>query len=301
MIRLSIQARQALARLTLPVLIVASLALMLLGRATPLVPERARVSLSDALAPIYAMVDAPLLAVRDGAQSVRDVFSLRGDNDRLRLENGRLRHWYDVAMALDAENASLKASLHWVPDPKLSYVTARVVADAGGVYARSVLLSVGPNSDIRKGQIALDANGLAGRVTEVGVRSARVLLITDLNSRIPVLLEKTRARAILVGGNAPNPRLLYLQDGVHAEEGERVVTSAEANAFPSGLLIGTVHYSASGQLEVTPAANLNRLEMVRIFDYGLDGIVAPEAPGRALVSNPVAVTGRQGSSGQPGD
>ncbi len=280
MIRLSIQARQALARLTLPVLIVFSLALMLLGRATPLVPERARISLSDALAPVFAVVDAPILAARSAARSVRGVFQLESENRRLRLENDRLRHWYDVAMALDAENATLKGNLHWVPDPTLSYVTARVVADAGGVYARSVLLAVGPHSDIRHGEIALDAGGLVGRVTEVGARSARVLLITDMNSRIPVILEKNRARAMLIGANAPSPRLLYAQDGLHPEEGERVVTSAEAGAFPAGLLVGTVHYTASGQIEVTPAADLGRLEIVRIFDYGLGGIVPPEAPGR---------------------
>ena len=283
MISLSIQARQALARLTLPVLILAALALMLLGRATPLVPERARISLSDALAPLYAVVDAPLRAVRTGARAVSETLQLRAENERLRTENERLRHWYDVAMALDAENATLKDNLHWVPDPTLSYVTARVVADAGGVYARSVLLSVGPNSTIRRGEVALDASGLVGRVTEVGARSARVLLITDMNSRIPVLLEKSRARAILAGANAPNPKLIYTQDGVHPEEGERVVTSAEAGAFPAGLLIGTVHYGASDRLEVTPAADLGRLDVVRIFDYGLGGVAPPEAPGRAVV------------------
>lgn len=291
MIRLSIQARQALARLTLPVLIVAALGLMLLGRATPLVPERARITLSDALAPIYALVDAPLRAVRGAARDVRETLSLRSENERLLLENERLRHWYDVAMALDAENATLKDNLHWVPDPKLSFVTARVVADAGGVYARSVLLSVGPNSTIRRGEVALDAAGLAGRVTEVGARSARVLLITDMNSRIPVLLEHTRARAILAGANAPSPRLLYVQDGIHPEEGERVVTSAEAGAFPAGLLIGTVHYGAAGQMEVAPAADLGRLDVVRVFDYGLGGVTPPEAPGRIQSS----VVGRQSS------
>jgi rod shape-determining protein MreC len=284
MIRLSIQARQALARLTLPVLIVASLALILLGRAAPTVGERARTTLSDALAPIYFAVSLPLSAVRSAAADVGQVFSLRRENEGLRQENERLRHWYDVAMALDAENATLKANLHWVPDPTLSFVTARVVADAGGVYARSVLISIGPNHAVRKGQIALDASGLVGRVTEVGARSARVLLLTDINSRIPVILEGSRAKAILVGNNTPYPRLLYLQEGTRPAEGERVLTSAEANAFPAGLLVGTVRYAGNGQPQVDPAANLERLEIVRIFDYGLGGIVPPEAPGRALVS-----------------
>jgi rod shape-determining protein MreC len=282
-IRLSIQARQALARLTLPVLIVASLALILVGRAAPMVGERARTSLSDTLAPIYGAVAVPLAALRSAAADVAQVFSLRAENEQLRQENQRLRRWYDVAMALDAENATLKANLHWVPDPALSFVTARVVADAGGVYARSVLISIGPNHSVRKGQIALDASGLVGRVTEVGARSARVLLLTDINSRIPVMLESSRAKAILVGTNTPYPHLLYLQDGARPAEGERVLTSAEANALPAGLLVGTVRYGGGGQPQVDPAANLERLEIVRIFDYGLGGIVPPEAPGRALV------------------
>ena len=82
-----------------------------------------------------------------------------------------------------------------------------------GVYAKAVLLSVGPNHGIRKGQIALDERGLVGRVTELGARTARVLLITDLNSRIPVILETSRAHAILVGTNGPRPRLLYWPEG----------------------------------------------------------------------------------------
>jgi rod shape-determining protein MreC len=279
-IRLSIQARQAIARLTLPVLILVSLALILLGRASPAVGERARTTLSDALAPLYGVLDAPFSAMRDIGADLADTFTLRAENARLRRENDRLRPWYDVAMALDAENATLKANLHWVPDPTLSYVTARVVADAGGVYARSVLLSIGPNNTVRKGQIALDASGLVGRVTEVGARSARVLLLTDMNSRIPVMLEGSRAPAILVGGNSPYPRLMYLPEGTKPAEGERVITSAVAQAFPAGLLVGTVHYSDSGVPEVDPAAHLERLEIVRIFDYGLSGIAPPEAPGR---------------------
>ena len=137
----------------------------------------------------------------------------RGENARLREENERLRRWQSIALALDAENQRLKANLRWIPDPAPSYVTARVVADAGGVYAKAVLLSVGPNHGIRKGEIALDERGLVGRVTEVGARTARVLLITDLNSRIPVILENSRAHAILVGTNGPRPRLVLLAGG----------------------------------------------------------------------------------------
>jgi rod shape-determining protein MreC len=280
MIRLSIPARQALAKLTLPVLIIAAFGLLLIGKADALLAERARLALADALAPIYAVLAEPLGSVRAVVIDVTNLWALRTDNERLRQENERLRRWQSVALALDSENQRLKANLNWIPDPAASFTTARVVADAGGVYARAVLLSVGPNHGIRKGEIALDERGLVGRVTEVGARTARVLLITDLNSRIPVILESSRAHAILVGTNGPRPRLLFWPEGSPPQEGERVVTSAEANAFPANLPVGVVRHSASNYPEVEPTANLSKLEIVRIFDYGLSGgVVPPEGQG----------------------
>ncbi len=281
MIRLSIPVRQALSKLTLPVLMAAAFGLMLLGKADALLAERARMAVSDALAPIYGVLAAPLSSVRATIDNMQHMLTLFSDNARLREENERLRKWQAVAMTLDAENALLKANLRWVPDPTPSYVTSRVVADAGGVYARAVLLSLGPNHGIMKGQIALDDRGLVGRVTEVGTRSARVLLLTDINSRIPVVMEQSRARAMLVGTNGPRPRLLHWPEGVQPAEGERIVTSAEANAFPAGLPVGTVRFTASNVPEVQPEARLDRLEVVRLFDYGLRGALAPESPNRA--------------------
>ena len=277
MIRLSIPVRQALAKLTLPVLIAAAFVLMLLGKADTVLAERARMALADALAPLFGVLAEPLGAVRAAADGIGELFTLHEENARLRAENERLRQWQTVALALDAENASLKANLHWIPDPPASYVTARVVADAGGVYARAVLLSTGPGTRIAKGQVALDDRGLVGRVTELGARSARVLLITDMNSRIPVILESSRAHAIVAGTDGPRPRLMYWPEGQMPAEGERVVTSAEANAFPAGLPVGTVHVAGGNVVEIVPAARLNRLEIVRIFDYGLHGIAPPEA------------------------
>jgi rod shape-determining protein MreC len=276
MIRLSIQARQALARLTLPVLIAVSFGVMLLGKADTLLAERARIALADALGPVYATLASPLARMHATIAEIITLWAMREENARLRAENETLRRWQSVALALDAENQRLKASLHWIPDPAVSFVTARVVADAGGVYAKAVLLSVGPNHGLRKGEIAVDERGLIGRITEVGSRTARVLLVTDLNSRIPVILESSRAHAILMGTNGPRPRLLYWPEGMVPQEGERIVTSAEANAFPANLPVGTVHFSASGAPEVEPIALLQKLEVVRVLDYGLNGVSAPE-------------------------
>ena len=115
MIRLSVPLRQALAKLTLPVLIAAAFGMMLLGKADTLLAERARMALADALAPIYGALAEPLASVHTTIDSARRLASVHQDNARLRDENEQLRRWQSVALALDAENITLKAQLRWRP------------------------------------------------------------------------------------------------------------------------------------------------------------------------------------------
>ena len=279
MIRLSIQARQGLSRLTLPVLLALSCGLMVLGQADRPAAAWLRAAAADRVAPLYAVLQRPIDRVRGFWIELGAVAEIGAENRRLRAENDELRRWYAVAMALSAENQALKANLHWLPDPARRFVTARAIADIGGIYGRAVLLGAGTDQGLRKDQVALDADGLVGRVTELGARSARVLLITDLASRVPVTLDGSHASAMLVGSNAPMPRLMYYPDGVHPEEGERVVTSSEADAYPAGLPVGVVHYLSPREPVVLPAARLDHVDLLRIFDYGLSAIAPPDARG----------------------
>jgi rod shape-determining protein MreC len=281
MLRPSIQTRHAVARLTLPVTVIAAFGLMLVGKVDTVLVEQARIAVYDASAPLYAAFAEPLDHITGTVSDIWGLWGLREENARLREENEQLRRWQSVALTLDAENQRLKIALRWIPDPEASYVTARVVADVGGVYSKAVLVSVGPNHGLRKGQIALDERGLVGRVTEVGTRSARILLITDMNSRVPVTLESSRAHAILAGNNGPWPRLRYWSEGTVPKEGERVVTSAEGDAFPPNLPVGTVRYNASGVPEIEPDAVLHSLDIVRIFEYRQNSFAPPEVAARS--------------------
>lgn len=268
----------------LPAAFVSAFVLLLLGKADTVIAERARVALSDALAPAYAALVEPVGTVEAAIREAGVLWNMRGENARLREENERLRRWQSTALSLEAENARLKAQLAWIPEIAGRFTTARVVADQSGLYARAALLALAPGHAVAKGQIALDGRGVVGRVSEVGARSARVLLITDLNARVPVTLEGSGARALLVGTNAVRPRLQHWPEGITPREGERVVTSAEADAFPAGLPVGTIRFTAGGAAEVEPFARLDRLEVVRLFDYGLRGVLPPEAtlpPARA--------------------
>ena len=188
----------------------------------------------------------PIEAVEHGSGMIGHLFDLNAENARLRAENARLLQWQGVAMALEAQNAALKASLNYVPSPAPHFFTGNVVADLGGVYARSVLVELPRGGDGNVvGAIAMDGRGVVGRVVDAGDRAARVLLITDLNSRVPVAIGPTGQPAMMAGTNGPDPALLYWAPGHPPAEGAMVLTSAVGGAFPPGLPVGVVHYDGA--------------------------------------------------------
>jgi len=143
-IRLSIPLRQALARLSLPIMIAVAFGVMLLGKADMALTERLRTTLSDALSPIYAVVSQPIRAAEALIRDVQGLARLRSDNAALREENERLRRWQAAALAMEAENILLRRQLAYMPEAAPAFQSARVVADGGGTYARAVLLAVPP-------------------------------------------------------------------------------------------------------------------------------------------------------------
>lgn len=264
-------------RFAVVTLVVASFALMLLGKADTLAVERLRTSVADAVAPVLDVISRPAASVADGVEYVRGLMRLHEENARLREENARLLRWQMVARQLEAENDGLKALLNYAPAPTASYVTGRVVADTGGAFAHSILMLAGRSDGMRKGQAVVTGEGLVGRVAEVGARASRVLLLTDINSRIPVMVGEGRQRAILAGENTDRPRLIYLPANAGVTPGDLVTTSGVAGAFPMGLPVGVVASVEDGVVRVAPFVQRDRLEMVRALDYGLDGILAGSA------------------------
>jgi len=262
-----------LQRFTFALLFIAAFGLMLLGRADSELVLRARAALADAVAPILDGVAQPLASIRQAYDSARDFVNLRAENEALREDQQRLLQWQVVARQLEAENQGLRDLLKFVPDPKASFVTARVVADNGGAFVRTALVAAGYRDGVRRGDAAMTGEGLVGRVVEVGQRSARILLLTDINSRIPVVVERTRDQAILAGDNSDNPQLLYLPHGSSLEPGDRIISSTAGGAFPPGLPIGIVGSVQDGAAIVSLYVDWDRLEYLRLVDYHLPGIL----------------------------
>lgn len=257
-------------------LIFAAVALMMVGRMDPVMVDQARARVTDAVTPLLDAFSRPAATVANVIEYGRQLVELHEENRRLREENARLQQWQQVALRLEAENGSLRSLLAYKPDPASSFITARVVADPGGAFVRTVVVTAGRRDGVKRGQAAMAGQGLIGRVVQVGEWSSRILLITDINARIPVVLETSRQRAMLSGDNSDRPRLMYLPRGVEVTPGERIFTSGHGGLFPPGLPVGVAQLQ-EGQVRVLPMVDIARIEHVQLVDFGIPGGLAAEA------------------------
>jgi rod shape-determining protein MreC len=262
-------------------LIVAAFALMLVGKMDAVIVDQMRGEVINVAAPILGALSRPIQTMSNLMDGANAAIDMRAENERLREENARLLQWQMAARKLQAENVALSKLLQVVPEAQASYISARVIASARGTYGNSIVLNAGSIHGARKGQAVLGDSGFIGRIAEVSSHASRVLLLTDVSSRVPVMLETARARALLVGGNVNRPRLVFVTPGTRVTPSERIVTSGDGGAFPPGLPVGVVASVTDSAIEVQLFADYDRLEFVRIGDFGLDGLVERHLPGKS--------------------
>jgi rod shape-determining protein MreC len=278
-IHLSPARRAALQRVSLLLLVLLSAMMIILGKADQVMFESLRVSVTDTAAPLLDIASRPLVVLKALADRARDLVAVYRDNARLTEENERLLRWRQAALSLASENTELRGLLKLAPVSPASFVTARVIGNSGGAYVRNLMVNAGSEHGVARGQAAITGEGLVGRMAEVGSRAARVLLITDLNSRIPVIVEGARLRAVLTGDNSDRPALRYLDTVSGIKIGDRVVTSGEGGIFPPGLPVGVIASLEGEAPRVEPYVELSQVEYMRIVDYGLtDGLPKPIQP-----------------------
>ena len=254
-------------RFSLLVLTLAAIALMMLGKVDAVLVDGVRSRVTDAVAPILDAVAEPAATVSNLVTEAQELAHLREENARLRAENAALVYFRDAAYRLEEENDTLRTLSNFQPVVPHSFISARVIADQSGSFVRSLAVNLGARHGLADGQAVLGARGLVGRIVQTGERSARVLLLTDLNARVPVVMSPSRNRAVLGGDNTARPRLFHQVADHEIVVGDRVTTSGHGGMFPPGLPVGVVDSVSDGVVRVQPFEDLNRLEYVRIVDF----------------------------------
>jgi len=262
--------------LQLPLVIVVALAvvLVLLGRAQVGLFDRARAHATDLMAPLLVKVRGPVAGFDRWIGSIGEIFSVYEQNLKLKEENARLRQWRNVAIVLQGRVNRYQALLHAVPDPQMNRVLARVIGRASRPFLQTMILDAGRGNKVLPGQAVMDARGMIGRIYLTGQRTSWVILLTDLNSRIPVTIAPRNVQAMMTGDNTANPVVNLMSHTVTLHAGDQVTSSGDGGLLPAGLPIGTVLSDGAGGWRVALLADAAASQDVEILNFSKP----PEAP-----------------------
>ena len=191
--------------------------------------------------------------------------------EELALENKSLKQKIEESSLyrlksekLEIENNILKQELSLLPAVLEDYILVKVTADTQTHYNKSIIISAGKNMSVRKGDAALTYKGLIGSVIEVYENYSRVLLISDINSRIPVRVGEKNIKAIITGNNTDKIDLLYLKDNVVFEENDLVYTSGDGGYFNSGIPIGVIK-KENNSVYINSLNDLSEIQYINIY------------------------------------
>ncbi len=268
-ITLALHLRPLIARVAILLLLSLSLGMVIVSRTPDNANHTLRTAIADVFVPVVGVLAKPADAFSALGEWVHETVILREENRVLKDQNTRLQQWQAVATELQSENGKLRALLKFAPTNKQAYTSARVAVDSASPYSRSALITSGADQGVEDDLAVINDSGLVGRVVEVGKKTSRILLLTDMNSRIPVLSETSRERSIAGGNNSDTLTLVYLPEDSKLKVGEKIVTSGDGGVLPPGLPVGVVTKIEKGMATVKPFVDWYHLEYVSVVDFSM--------------------------------
>lgn len=279
--------RKAHSRFVLMLLILVSVLLLLssLYSAQASVFKKAREGVLDAASPVLELFAGPIAYINETVGYVSDYFNVMKQNEALRRENAELRQWMNEALELREVVAAYEGLQTYEAPPTAHPVDAFVIGEANDAFARSMIVNAGRARNIESGQAVVDDKGLIGRIVDTGTRASRVLLLSDIQSRVPVYVEGAAVEGILVGRTRDKPAISFTETSEPVEiiPGQRVLTSGAGGVLPRGLPVGVVDGERRGDIIVDLYANYARTRMVRVINYEFPTVeeTTPDEAGEA--------------------
>tara|TARA_Y100000780_G_scaffold134977_1_gene121422 strand:- start:219 stop:1067 length:849 start_codon:yes stop_codon:yes gene_type:complete len=185
-------------------------------------------------------VSAPFKVFDNFADYIDKHLNLYSNYDELKKENNKLKNNISESDFLEFENAQLRKLIEEQASSFSDLLSARVMIDKQSPYLNSFIINIGSNKNIKNGMAVLDGKNFVGRIVDVNFFSSRVLLVSDLNSKIPVIIEPSGHHAILSGHGTNKPILEYLPENYTIQDGDKVYTSGKEGIFSPGIPIGEI-------------------------------------------------------------
>ena len=244
----------------------------------------------EIVSPLTSLVSQPIRATENFFYSLADRQRAFEENKALRSELQTLRErlaGYDVIETKMERYEQILGAKTKAEIP-LRKLVARAINDIKGPFVRALLLNVGQTDGVEIGQAVMTPDGLVGHIILVGSDSSRVLRLDDLNSRIPVMSERSQAVAVLAGDNTDFPKLLFIDVGMDWQVGDLILTSGDDGRLPRGLVVGNVVETSNGELKAKLTGLGKPLDWVWVALFSpIETPVAVESPTVELNENEI--------------
>lgn len=202
--------------------------------------------------------------INEATQNFVYLQDLARENIKLKLEIAKLKQLENNLYVLQAENKELKGLLSLIEERQYKYITAKLISVALNPVSKTAMISAGAKHGIEVNQIVTHGQDLVGRIIEVSNNYSKIMLIYDVNSRIPIITSRSKEKGIITGdGN--NCKILYLPETNLIQKDEMVITSGHGNIYPAGIRVGRVSSVNYNNVIVKPLVDLSKIEFVNIL------------------------------------
>ena len=252
-----------------------SIVLLFVGRIYPSSVSDVKFLLYESLSPVLSFASGPVSTFHTAMDNISLHLNVVKENKLLMDENLILKRWKETAATLQHENKKLRSLLHFPQVKNKVFTTSRIIAISSGPFYQGALIEGGIDQGLVKGNVVVSGQGLLGRIDKVGKNFSSVLLVTDLNSKIPVVIKSSKIKAILAGDNSEKTYLFYAPQNAEIKVGEEIITSGHGGVFPYGIPVGKVSGFYDGIYHIIPHVRVEDVGFVRVVDYGLNGVIDP--------------------------
>lgn len=268
------------------------------------------------------LLSTPAHFVSDRTNGIEDYFFAVSENRVLKQKIVELEKYRDAYRQAKELNRRYEVLLNLRTEPEVESITARSVSVSRGPFNNNRLIDAGTSKGLAFGNPVINEHGLVGRVVGVSPDVSRVLMVTDVVSRVPVMVARTDARAMMVGDGGGFPRLEFVRGGPDVlKKGDQILTSGDGGIFPRGLPVGEARRGVDGVWRVDLYTNRGPIDLVKVLKFKdftqlpraeevlrtplvTDLLPAPPAPSAASnspgASSASASSGAASSSAAPG-
>jgi len=254
-------------RISLAFLLLFSLLLLFIGKSQAGIWASGRNLIAENVAGLIEIAASPINFSRQVSAYISDIAKVYDQNKLLKSENAQMRSQLSEAASVQEENIKLRRLLKFSPAEHLSHISARVVGESSANYRNSAIISLAQNQKVKTDSAVVNESGLVGRIIEAGKKSARVLLLTDINSRIPIISQNSHEHAIAAGSGGDSLNLIYLPELSKIKVGEQIITAGDGGMLPQGLPVGVVTSIEKNSIKIKPFVDFYRLEYVSVIDF----------------------------------